>query len=86
MVSERFGNGLKLVLGVRAQDISGVTTLVVDDVQVRRSNIQPERNATAVVLVDADQLDIRIEFQDDSLEHRTILGGSKERFEDDTNI
>lgn len=85
-ISERFGSGLKMVLGVQARIISGITTLTVNDVQIRRSNLGPERNCTVELLVDSDTLDFTLSFTDDTLEHRTITGGPRARFETEVGI
>ena len=76
-LSERFGHGMGTTLGIQLRAITGIATMTVDGVSMLQTEFGPGRNAVISFTVDGESYELRLEFNDETLDGRTFLGKEK---------
>lgn len=81
-LSERFGHGQGLTLGVQIRAVSGVTTFSVTSVTLFNTDLDARRRGQVLLTVDGDNFQIDFHFTDEVYEGRTLTGQLKRKQDD----
>jgi hypothetical protein len=78
-LSERFGLGQAIILGVQARPVENVTTLTVEGVKILNTNLEDERTGFVDIFLDGNFFELKFTFRDETLSHRTFTGAQKKK-------
>ena len=78
-VTERFAHLQNTALSVQGRIITGITTLVIDDVIFLHSNLGPQRAGQLFVTVDGLTYLIDFTLTEEAIDIRTVQGYTKQR-------
>ena len=80
-ISERFGFGLNVIVGIHAIPFQNITNLEVLGVRILPTNLDSERNIIIDLGINSDTFEVRAVFRDETLTAQTLTGQRKQHME-----